>query len=341
MKGRDQTDDVFLDCFEQCFIAASEDEDQCFKIIDKLFKFVDSRIKGTRYSDKTMWNLLKTKSIDPLTLSNKVFRKTILDIIPKLNHNKKVVSYLHASNKNMISYQFKDKFLVKFSPINLNEVSDTKNDRLTNYERLEFFLSRTDESESLLNEVALRDLIEAIVRSNKFGITSEELRYYKENISMNPLQSNLLFLFFAHKVGRYQTLYNLKYGEYVLLLIYFKKWLEANGYVLLSKWVTCSFPQSLDDNKRIVNTKEFVNGLFESEILNYIYDKKYKCVAESLQRSNIIARMITTIFSNTSEYLPSFEEFINDVDTDEIKKPNSYKISVITDEVLRLIQYLP
>ena len=333
-RGHGRNDRLFLLCFEPCFEAVDRDG---VNIKDKIFKIVSSRVRTTRYSDKTMWNLLLNMAVDPNIISSQFFRKLMIDIIPKLEPTRPVVSYLHVTLKNLLQYQFKANFALTYRPQNLYEVTDPQNERLTNFERLEFQLARLDESASLVTEARLSDLIVSCLRHPKIQITQEEVEYYKDGVQVNTVQTNLMFLFFAKRVGRYHSMYNLRFGEYAILLVFFKKWLRANGFEFLSRWVTTTFPDGIDLERRIVSTKDFVNGLLGSQSYKYLSEVKYRYALGNLSRNNVLAKLISTIFVNTSVELPSYEQEMGEIEV-PAKDINTYPINRITDEVLKLVE---
>ena len=96
-------DKIILDCFSVCFNANDEEG---VDIKSKLFKIVSSRIKTTRYSDRPIWILLSNMSCTPDVQSNNFYRKILLDIVPKLSHNKNIISFIHVSLKQMLQFAF-------------------------------------------------------------------------------------------------------------------------------------------------------------------------------------------------------------------------------------------
>jgi len=333
-KGQGRNDELFLKCFEPCFEAV---ERPGVNIRDKLFKIVSSRIRTTRYSDKTMWNLLGNMSLDPNIISAQFFRKILVDILPKLEPTRPVISYLHVTLKNLLMYQFRANFDRTYRPQNMLEVVDPKQEKLTNFERLEFQLARLDESASLVTEAKLADLVVSCLRHPRIRITPGEVEYYKERLQVNTVQTQLMFLFFAKRVGRYHSLYNLKYGEYVILLAFFRKWLRANGFEFLSRWITTTFPEGIDQERRVINAKDFVDGLTMSRTYKYLGDVKYRYAMGNLVRHNVLAKLISTIFVNASVELESYETNLGE-EGEPDRDLNSYPISRITDEVLKLVE---
>jgi hypothetical protein len=329
-------DDLLLDCYAECFEAAEVGSE--IKLTNKLYKLVESRIKTTRYSDRTIWSFLSIRSIDPMTLADDFYRKVIVDIMVKLDNNKRVISYFHAVLKNMLAYQFQFKFKDQYSSVDLHEVSDPQNDRLTNFERFEFYIARVDESDAMVEEAKRQDIIVSAFCDPRHPFSQPELEYYHKVVQLNSVQTTLLFLHYARAVGKIQSLYGLRYGEYVTLLVSFRHWLELNGYAFLSNWIMATFPKGLQDSKKSINTKDFALGLINSRTFNYLHDTKYVHVMPILLKNNAIPKLISTIYSNEAEYTPNFEESIDPSRIEKKRKLGDYSIAQVADEVMRFLQ---
>lgn len=330
-------DKFSLECYGICFNTFKEED---IDILNKIHKIVNSRIRTTHYSDRPIWNLLKTMSIDPNTVCTDFYKKIILDIIPKLDYDKSVISFLHATLKNLLSYLFRYNFEIDYRPINLCDISDENNERLTNFERLEFHIKQQDESEGYCVDAKLKGLLISILKNKEFKITKKEIDYYKDKIQINPIQNNLLFLYLAKYVGRFNASYNMKYGDYVICLIHFKKWLKANNLNFLSNWITATFPAEFKKDKKVINTKDFTNNLINSKGYKFIMEKKFKYMSEQLSKNLILPKIISSIYVNKPEYTPSYEEFKDSEENgEEIKNPlEDIQIGTITDEILKFIE---
>jgi hypothetical protein len=178
----------------------------------------------------------------------------------------------------------------------------------------------------------------SLLRHPDIRISIEEVEYYKGRIQINTIQTNMLFLFLARRVGRYNALYNLRFGEYVIALAFFRKWLLANGFEFLSRWITATFPPEVADKKRIVNNRELASDLIRSKAFQYLSDVKYAGVMGNITRHNVIAKSIATIYTNSSLYLPSYEESVSGEPEPSSEEFEGVGLDKITDEVLRFIE---
>lgn len=344
-------DSVYLAVIEPCFEADPDSER--IDILNKIFKIIDSRVKATKYSDKVIWKFLRSYSINTSTLEDEFFRKILIEIIPKLEY-RDCLSFLHVTVKSLIQYQFRFKFPMSFHPINLVESKNDGNE-LSNLERLEFNLVRIDESDGVLTEAKLYDLLLTVINNKTHPVSAEEFRYYRDRVQINTIQTQLLFLFLAKHIGRVNALYNLRYSQYVFLLIYFKKWLESKGYKFLSRWITMTFDEG---EKRMVDTAEFTASLTKNKRYNFLNREKYKHMIGSFTRNNVISKIIVGIYSNLGEVILSYDEdvaysafadqyeggrenpevFAAFLQEYNISNLSEYNIMTVSDEVLRFIE---
>jgi hypothetical protein len=330
-------EELFLDIFNTIFDAMDSPD---INIKNKIFKIVESRIKTTQYSDKIIWTLLSNMSDNAATVISEFNKRLIADLIPKLNHVQNPISFLHVALRNLLNFKFQSNFSLTYTPINLqrtaNNTSDN-NDKITNFERLEFHNRRVDEAKTFITSAKLFNTIFDAVSHREYSITKDELKYYKSRIQINILQQNLLFLHIVKKVGRYRSLYNLRFGEYVALLIIFRKYLKKNGFYFLSEWIITTFPADLEKPKKVINTKTFNQSLIESKTFINLHDTKYSYIIKNILKRNLIQTIITTLFSNQSVYIQDYENHINDIEIDP-DFLNSTPLSQISNEVLKFIE---
>jgi hypothetical protein len=282
-------------------------------------------------------------STTPDVQSNNFYRKIILDIIPKLVHEKNIISFIHVSLKQMLQFAFRYNYPISYTPKNLIEVVDPSNDKITNLERLEFNITRVDESKGYLDRAKIYETVLSCFQNDKIPpITKEELKYYSDNVILNKVQMNFLFLFLCRKLERYSICYQLTYTEYMVLLIYFKKWLAANGFSFLSKWITASFNTGSEavDEKKVINNKAFMTSLLDSKDFNYLVYDKYISIKYFISNNNVIAKKVSTILLNDCTILPSYEQSLEGKKPEVIEGYSPTEKQVVADEVLKLIKMI-
>jgi hypothetical protein len=299
-------------------------------ILNKIFKLINSRVISTRYSDKVMWSYLKNMGVNIDTLTRSFYRKIIINIVPKLRDNTNIVKFLHVVLKNFIKFQFTVNFPLSYKSINLNQ---TDSEGLSDFDKMEINMARLDEGNSIINKLTISSTIKRFL--NSFQISNNEFNYYKENIVINKLQTNLLSLFFARHMGSYNTIRNCSFDEYVLLCIIMKKWLKQNGYNIIDKFIL-SKPERYVEKKSI-NKKDFLNKLISSKKYNNILNNKYGFTIQTIVDSGAIMQNIATLKTNKFYSLPDFIEDI--VDENEGILIDE-KIENISDEFLNFVEMI-
>jgi len=88
-----------------------------FDLFNKFYKLTESRLRSTQYSDTVMWTFLENLSIDINTKIKEINRVAIIEIIPKFEYNRNIVSLLHAFINNQIRFLFTSNFPINFKPV--------------------------------------------------------------------------------------------------------------------------------------------------------------------------------------------------------------------------------
>jgi hypothetical protein len=323
----DKMDNLFFDIFSDLFQKFStEDVD----ILNKIFKFIHARITLTKYSDKIIWSYLKNLSLDSDIITRQFHKKIIVNIIPKMENNRSIVSYLHAVLKNLIKYQFTVNFPINYKPLNLNQ---TNSEGLTDFDKIEVSMVRSDESMNIIIKQAIKYEINKLVKENNIRITKKEFEFYSKNIVINKLQTVLLFLLFSKNLGSYRNLYFCNYDQYIILCIIAKKILEKKGLKIISKYITAKPERYLE--RKTINKKEFIDKLINSKKYERIFKIKYKYVIANLIDSAIIMKYIATMKTNKF-YDLDYNESLKDEETTKVLIDE--KIESISDEFLDFIE---
>jgi hypothetical protein len=300
-------------------------------IYNKLYKFIDSRIVGTVYSDSVIWKYYKSMSIDPNIVTRMFMRKVVVNIIPKIENNRNVISYLHVVLKNQLNFQFTSNNPINYKPLNLNAADS---EGLTNFDRLESNMIRIDEGAVILNKLTVKSEIAKLMEKFDVKITKEEFAYYRDNIKQNKIQNILLFLFFSRYTGSFTINYYSNFNEYVLFVIIMKKWMKENDFMYLEKYIT-GIPTEKYVERKSITKKKFLDKLEKSKEYNTLLDTKYKFVKDLIDKSGIIHRVISTLASNKFHALPEYSEYLkNDSEQKEIDD----NIENISIELIRFIK---
>lgn len=302
-------------------------EDEQIDIFNKLFRFTSSRVLTTRGSDKVIWAYLKNMSKDIDSVIRQLFRSLVITVIPKLLVDANIISFFHVVLNKSINFLFTYNYNVKYRPVSRKNVDS---EGLSEFDRMEINMVRFDEGQAVINKVAIRYEIENIKKKYGIEIDPDEFEYYKENVEINSLQTNLLFLMFSKDFGYYNSLFACNYNQYITLCIIARKILEQKGFTFLSKFIT-SVPETDAPRKKLNKNREFLNRLTNSKKYEDIFYKKYNNVVLNLVNSGLLIQFITTLKNHPFYAIPDF--FSDEDEMEMIEEP----IELIADELMDFV----
>jgi hypothetical protein len=294
----------------------------------KIFKLVESRVVTTRYSDRVIWAQLRNVATDTVVLTRLLFKRIIIQILPKLEHNRSVISFLHSVIRNYILYEFRTPFRLQYKPYNLN-VRD--GDGLSEFDKLEVSTVKVDEGLSLINRLTVRREIRCLLEEFGIVVGEPEVEYYEGALQINRLQTGLMSLFYAKHLGSCSSIYNATRKEYIILCIVMRRWLEENEFPVLAKYLTAAPEKYVE--KKLVNKRQYLQRLYSSKRYKYLVNRKYHFVINNLVDGCVIERLIATLKMNTFYEVPDYGE-----DAPEEPAVIDERIEDITDEVLNFIE---
>jgi hypothetical protein len=326
-----KVEELFLNCFLPILEMFGDDGMQ---LHNKLFKLVESRVRATQYSDTVIWSYLENIATDMTTLVNTLTRKIVLDIIPKLEHERNMISFLHTAVKNQIRYAFTQKFPISYKPITPNS---EENEESNPFDRLEAQFQH-DEGIGIITELNIDNIVERYEAD--FGVISkEELDYYTEHVAINNVQTNLLFLFFARAAGRYDRLNAANKVQYTKLLILMVKALRRIDFPLIAQFLIAT-PMGENPKRRQVPTKRFIVNFIESKDHKDLHEGHYSAISQRFADSKILLKLITSLARTNFKPIHPYEATLDGVDADELPELMEPQPEAIGAEILRFINMI-
>lgn len=324
-------DSLLYDIFSQFF---TEFSDSSLNILNKIFKLIESRVTSTNYSDRIIWLYLQNIGITSDTLTRNLNRKIISNIIAKIENNTNVISFLHVVIKNSIRYQFTFKFPISYKSINLNEVDS---EGLTDFDRLEINMTRSDESLYIINDLTIRNIMDQFKSKYNIEVNEDELDYYKSCIMINNIQINYLFLFFSKYTKNYRLLFNSNYHTYMHLLIIFEKWLKLHNFNLLAEYMV-AIPEKIYERKP-VNKKQILNKIINFNKYEQLLRNKYRLIQDIVIEKGLLIKLIMNLKYNKFKKLNSYSEYLTSkkVTNEEILNPSD---EVLINEILNFCEVI-
>ena len=295
-------EELFIITFSKIYsIFDKDDLGTNIDIAAKLNKFVSTAVENTLYSDQVIWNYLKNVSIFSRILSIELFRRVIKDIIPKLEINKSVISFLHVVLKRQIEFQFTQNIKIKFKPIVIIRTENESSSSINPFTKIEQKLVRSNEGEYLLNKEAINNFI----CDNRQINSHEEMDYYTSVVKVNSLQVKILNFFINKSIGNGINIYLCNKEEYLHILLICRKWLEKNNFKFLAS-ILLSEPV-IRQSKRNFNKGNLLASIVESKSYENI-TSKYDIIDQKLIENKIIVNFIGEILNTDFEYVKLYNE---------------------------------
>lgn len=281
-----------------------------FDLFNKFYKLTESRLRSTQYSDTVMWTFLENLSIDINTKIKEINRVAIIEIIPKFEYNRNIVSLLHAFINNQIRFLFTSNFPINFKPVYSKSSGDDSDSNP--FDRLESSF-QTDEGGLILYKLNIGSTI-ATLETQLGKVRDEELEDIHGKVPVNRIQTNLVFLF-AQKFSsaNYESLYVCNKTEYMKLLILTERFFLFSNLPNLAKII---MSKPLPVKRRVSLSKRFVRDLSTSKTFIRLVSSKYNNLSQKILESGLIPQLITNLSKSEFEYKDTGE--IISVDPEEM-----------------------
>jgi len=289
------TDSLILTFIEETMEIFSDDN---VDMIQKVYKLIESRILATRYSDKKIWYYYQNLGIDHIIANDTLYKKSIVDLLPKLEINKSPVSFMHVFIKKQIEFLFRYNFTITYKAIDTTR--NTADENNSEFDKIEIDSAKINESKSILTKIAIDDIISKISKKFNLNIGKDELDFYMEHVEKNKLQQSLVFNFFAKYFNSYDDLYNCNLTQYKNLVLMTKKIFQQSGLGILAEYVTADI-SNYQERKQL--DKKTIEKVTKCSTYDYIVNYKYNNVSMNLLDSNTMIKMIATLTINRFTYV--------------------------------------
>lgn len=264
-------------------------------IYNKLFETAVSNVLRTAKKNQAIWLMQDIRNTNTTVHSMQSVQNVLINIMPKYRYDGNLVHLNYKSIIRNTGFQILD-IEYEFSFINLSS-SKRDEDMNSEFDKFESFLTKTDESLLLQNQVASDDAMDQI-RIIYGPFEDEEINFYKHRLSdgckctVNSFQRDLVFNLFFKFFGDSNTINAINLDDYVTLIIAAKRILEACGMVLLP-YIISSKVIRLASRKN-VNKKELTK--LESSPLWEKIKNKYRNDKIEKHILSIIAIILTSEF---------------------------------------------
>lgn len=327
-----KNDALFLKIFDAIF---GYYQPENINIRNKLFKLIDARIVAKRYSDRVIWSYLQNVSKSPEVLAREFYRNIIVNIIPKINNNSNIVSYLHVIIKNKILYEFKKKFSNSFKPIDVNQEDE---EGVNEFDKISINQLKSDEGKSLMNVLTIPRQIKFVMKKFDIEISKEEYMYYENILNFTVIHKTYTGLFFAKYLGSFHTIYSSDAKSYLLMIIVTYKWMKLNNLNSLAKYLIAEY-DPVQNEKKTIHKKQFINQFLMSKEYKELICNKYGFTMEQIVNSKLLIKMFALLAANKFIEVNDYETYLK-TETISIGEELDEKIELITSEILKFARHV-
>lgn len=300
---------------------------------NSLYRFVKYQVDRAYNANRRTWTQKKqlyghTKE---LYLEEVMHEVIIVKSLHKLNYELSCVSFIHGV---IFSYNMNyrtENYKVKPYEIDGDESSSDSDEYFSHAEALEMSVYRIDESNSMINDVNNKKVLESIYENFNIDIDDDELLFYMRHCKINAITQFLLHSFYSRFFNDSYSLYTINKEATFRLLIYMKKYLQLKGMSILPQIVTAKVQGKFKENS--IKNSKFTEKFASSSIYNNIISTKFKYVMELNSKEDLIIKRLSTIINSSFEFV----DYESNVDGMEYKDVNT---DIIIDEFLLFLSII-
>lgn len=334
IQARDSTN-LIMDCFcnlLRCFESETAETD----ILAKIRKLVESRVLQTRYSDKVIWNYLRNLGTDPALYTDSLFRRFILEGIPKVEQGTNIILFFQAFLKNQLKYQFTARFPFSFKSIR-QDTSDPEGNSASDY--LEGELIRRDEASAVLGEIICREAVQNLAKELRWFPSKEEIDHWCNMLKSsrdcgNDWQRSMVTKFFLPRIRRVEHIRTRTLREYVIMLLLTRRWLLVNEFPSICDYMGARVSDN-SDSRKLLTRKKFIREFMDSSQYRELLGQCFINTSQSIIDSNVVIEMISAVHVGSFQSLPEYGDA-------EPYRPRvvDHRIETIAQEILRFIAHI-
>lgn len=232
----------------------------------KIAATVNSHLTDTKNSDKLLWRRQINKKMTPIRYMEPLISTVIVDLIPKSIFKKNLIYLFQVAIRQQIKSMLLGKDRWDYCEISTKSGSD----ELSGLEKIETNGAMISDLDIILSKVNIKKSIKRIAKKYGVKIDPKEVEYYKEHLHTYQF-SNIIEQFFARDFGGTYDLKNIGRGQYIRLMIIFKKLMSELGFFYLQHILTGNLSKSI--KKRNISVKQLKrieqSPRFQALIKNY------------------------------------------------------------------------
>lgn len=312
-------------------VRAFEKDD--IEIFNTLCRFIKYRVD--RYYSADIGICIKKKQLYGMTkelyLEEIIHEVILVKSLYKLEYFRSVVSFIDGVifmyHKNYKIENFKCKPV----EIESQEASNDDDEHLSHAEAIEMSVYRIDESNSIINEVNTKKVINSIRKRFNIEIPKEELEFYQSHIRISPVGKFFLEIFYNRFFHDSNAIENIPRDTTIELLIYMKKYLQLRGMTLVPQLCTARVRGRY--NESTIKNAKFIEKITTSSVWNNIIQKRFTYIGELNPKEHPIIKRLSSFVNSTFEFVdyngPDDGLVCEEINQDQIISEFSLLLSII------------
>jgi len=295
-------------------------------IYGKLYNYILSVIKRTKYPDKALWDMMIVLNANEYTVAQAIMNKILVDIIPKAQFGGQLAPLIAKVAYKHNNYTLHQNFDYNYKVI--SPVSDNGGDDFSDVDKFEVNAAKVNEINYILQKETTTDTIIKLYNRRKYVASDEEFNFYLNNFTTNEIQKFCILHYFSSSFGGVLNIYSCNRIEWIALLLFLIKALDDAKFKYLQYFITGKVISY--NEKRILN-KPIERKLTESIRYANIL-QKYSYMADQVKKSYEIEKRLMFIFNSKMNY--------NHLGCDKNDNLIDIDQNAICDEFLRFVELL-
>jgi hypothetical protein len=287
-----------------------DDNERPVDLYQKLYSFVEHKVKQTFKSDALMWERQAYLGVNYKTTIEDTTYKIITNIIPEYQFDGNIMSL----NTAVIRISIQDYTLRKKDPFNIkcfvdadpNTQSDDNN-IVAESEQFDSYSSNHDEFAIIIRHTFAQDTVNKILLRKGVTINPDELTFYLNAAAngmtvqnIHEFQQFAIFSAFYQYFGGTENIYGVNLEQWITLMLAICETLKKNGIPELCKYITGI------RNKHYIQKKEARisrQQLYLDPMYNHIVSTKYRAIKSIIdKKKNFIESNILLLTTNEYTY---------------------------------------
>jgi len=293
-------DDANFTIFKYIFDKVAKE--QADNLRNKLYKMAYARIIKTAFSAKRYWKIAGNLGITVETETLEIYKKLLTNSMTKLicDPNLNIVSFFTAVVNMQTEFLFQNKFKHHYQALDYEneKYSNNNEDDMSEYEKIEIRIARKDEGTLILQNLAIKDIVDRLQEIFDVPVTDDEVRRMLPKIHKNTIQEKILSMIMVKYFDDITAIKRLDALQYSKVLLCCAKFLEKHKFVLLNQIVLSNCEKNRE-RIAITGTK-IKQKIEEAKLYQDLFTNKYSYFKEEIdkQLSAIIATVYCSVFKD-------------------------------------------